>query len=414
MNKSCLRFLNQKTVEKHGGLFGLMKHDVRESIWEDQEINDDYKGKNKFKIIRKIENVVEDLTTIVKAKTKRGVQKNAMIIREAVVELPENTSLEKLITVGEKVGETPIYRSSNKLVIDKKTGKKSLVSIPLLDVNNNQIKSPLGIKLFAAFLHVDEGNWINQFGRSACLLKGSDGNWHDPTGVRHDPKKEGLTWKQHWHGHLWFACVDHETGKTIRPSTDELSQIQTLVANELGMERGIIGSKARHKGTTDYKRDKINEELKKEKERLQKEVKDLGRQVEALEGRKKSIENEMMKAGKKLQMVEQTDMEVSKTLKRILGSMILQDYWIESEEKECTSPLGEKSSYVDTTFMIRVMTQDNEMLIIPVKKNDYYNKKDPLKSKLSYFFFYSISEFEKKSLESYKRKGLNKGSGPSL
>ena len=398
MNKSCLRFLNQKTVEKHGGLFGLMKHDVRESIWEDQEINDDYKGKNKFKIIRKIENVVEDLTTIVKAKTKRGVQKNAMIIREAVVE--------KLITVGEKVGETPIYRSSNKLVIDKKTGKKSLVSIPLLDMNNNQIKSPLGIKLFAAFLHVDEGNWINQFGRSACLLKGSDGNWHDPTGVRHDPKKEGLTWKQHWHGHLWFACVDHETGKTIRPSTDELSQIQTLVANELGMERGIIGSKARHKGTTDYKRDKINEELRKEKERLLSEVKDL------LE-KKAAINNYFQHNRQLLNYIRNTRMEIKQKLESIISPLKVQNIEIRTETKEYHSQTGEMTTYDDILYSIRVLTPEGKEQVIEVRKDDYYKAKDPAVKQISKYFF-GLSDLKRQVLSSDKSQTSKNSKGPSL
>ena len=262
MNKSCFRILNQKTVEEHGGLSGLMRHDRRENIWADQEINEELKKENEYKQARRLDDVKREHEKIIRERTGRGMQKKTMDVREGVVELPDNATIKGLWHIGEIIASTPILRSRNKKIVVN--GKSVLVAEPLLDVNGKQVKVPLEIKPFAAFLHRDEGHWIGKDGLSAHLMKGKDGKWYDPAGKEHNPKKEGLIWKRHIHGHLWFDVIDYNTGKTIRPSVEELSQLQTLVALELGMERGEVGSKRKHTSKEIYRLQKIEEEMDKE------------------------------------------------------------------------------------------------------------------------------------------------------
>ena len=267
--KSCLRLLNAKTVESHGGLSGLIRHDRRENIWSDQEINEALIGSNAYHILRSFDDVRKENAKTVKDKTGRRMQDNTLDIREAVVELPDGISIEKLEELGHTICRTPILRSKNKKVYK---GKKSiLVSEPILDKNGKQVISPLGVKLIAAFLHKDEGHWINRDGDSAHLQKDENGNWRDVDGTVHDPKKEGLLWKVHTHGHLWFSMIDLETGKTIRISSDELSQLQTLVAETLGMERGEYNSKRTHLDQKAYNKKQIRDGLANEVKQKQAE-----------------------------------------------------------------------------------------------------------------------------------------------
>jgi|AntDeeMinimDraft_4_1070355.scaffolds.fasta_scaffold05522_2 hypothetical protein len=65
-----------------------------------------------------------------------------------------------------------------------------------------------GMKCFQIHIHRDEGRWVND------------------------------EFKFNYHAHMVFRWQDMETGKTLRLNKADLSQIQTLVADTLGMERG--------------------------------------------------------------------------------------------------------------------------------------------------------------------------------
>lgn len=262
MNKSCLRFLNQKAVEGHGGMKGLMMHDKRENIWADQEVNDSLRKENEYKETRALDDVRREHQILVKEKTGRRMQAGTMDVREAVVELHDDISMDALWSLGQAICETPILRSVN--VLERTDGKKRLVSEPVLDADGKQVKSALKIELFAACLHKDEGHWIDTNGNSAHLMKDEHGAWRDLDGKAHNPQAEGLVWKRHTHGHLWFDVIDRKNGKTIHVSTEELSQLQTLVANKLGMERGEVGSKRRHSPTEIYRMQKMMEDMNKD------------------------------------------------------------------------------------------------------------------------------------------------------
>lgn len=73
---------------------------------------------------------------------------------------------------------------------------------------NKKLEEKFGMKAFQTHIHRDEGIW------------------------------EGQEFKHNYHAHILFRWQDMATGKTLRLNKKDLSQIQTLVANELGMERG--------------------------------------------------------------------------------------------------------------------------------------------------------------------------------
>lgn len=260
MNKSCFRIVSGKEIINGGGLGALWRHDTRECVSFFKNILTPLSAKNCYHIIRPLNEVAEKGAEIIKAKTGRRMQAKTLYARECVMEIPEDWGAERMpdvIKVCEKIGKTPIYRYEN--VHEEVDGKKKLVSVPILDENGNHVKSPLGIVLFAVMMHKDEGNWCLPDGRSAGLSKGRDGKWYDGKGNLHYPQREHLVWKCHCHVHPWYNMVDPHTGRTIRLAAEELSQIQSLVAQALGMERGKVGSNTRHLHPDQYSELKVIE-----------------------------------------------------------------------------------------------------------------------------------------------------------
>ena len=254
--KSCFRMISGKEVKSHGGLAGLIKHDLRESVSTFKNIRSELRAQNGYHIVgRPIEDILAENARIVKSKTGRKMQANALTLRECIMELPEDWDKERIndmVRVCREVTTIPIYRYYNKQ--EEIDGKNKVVSYPLLDEEGHHIKSPLELELVAVIYHGDEGHWVTAEGNTAGLAVGTDGKWHDAAGMIHDPKTEGLTWKVHHHCHPWYNCLDRNTGKSIRLASEELSQIQTLVAKRLGMERGIKGSNRARVSTEEYSR----------------------------------------------------------------------------------------------------------------------------------------------------------------
>lgn len=71
-----------------------------------------------------------------------------------------------------------------------------------------RLQEEKGMKCFQIHIHRDEGRWEND------------------------------EFKFNYHAHMVFRWQDMESGKTLRLNKADLSQIQTLVAEDLGMERG--------------------------------------------------------------------------------------------------------------------------------------------------------------------------------
>lgn len=67
-------------------------------------------------------------------------------------------------------------------------------------------------------------------------------------------------WKPNYHAHMVFDWTDHSTGKSIKMSRDDMAELQTLVADSLGLERGVSSSKE-HLNAIQYKSQQEQKDL---------------------------------------------------------------------------------------------------------------------------------------------------------
>ena len=144
-----------------------------------------------------------------------------------------NTSLTErynqiAVMVKEKTGRA--MQTKDRKRVNKKTGKVTIVrgSTPLKegvvvikeDTTMKQLqhfcevcKERWGITALQIFIHRDEGHY--------------------------DVPGDTTTWKPNLHAHIVWDWMNHDTGKSYKLQDTDMSEIQTLLAECLGMERGI-------------------------------------------------------------------------------------------------------------------------------------------------------------------------------
>ena len=144
-------------------------------------IRKDLTHKNEYWMEQKIADRVQKIESYCKEKSGRKLQKNAIPIREAVVVIKENTTMQDLQNLSKKLEEE------------------------------------LKIQIFQIAIHKDEGHY----------------------------DKDTKEWKPNYHAHLVADWQDLQTGKTLKHQSFHYSKMQDLAAECLGMERGISGSLTR-------------------------------------------------------------------------------------------------------------------------------------------------------------------------
>lgn len=95
-----------------------------------------------------------------------------------------------------------------------------------------RIEEQFGIKTIQGYCHKDEGH-------------------HD---------KISGEWKPNLHAHMVFDWTDHATGKSIKMNRDDMAELQTVVAQELKLERGVSSSKE-HLNAIQYKNQQEQKDL---------------------------------------------------------------------------------------------------------------------------------------------------------
>lgn len=144
-----------------------------------------------------------EIAALVKEKTGRKMQAKAEPLREGVVVIREDTTMEQLQELGREFNER------------------------------------FGVTAVQIAIHRDEGHWVGKDGMSS--------------GTKPDEQpKPGDTWKPNHHAHIVFDWYDHETGKSIKTSKLDAVEMQTICAEVLGMERGV-SSDRRHLEAAEYK-----------------------------------------------------------------------------------------------------------------------------------------------------------------
>ena len=144
-------------------------------------IRKDLTHKNEYWMEQKIADQIQKIESYCKEKSGRKLQKNAMPIREAVVVIKENTTMQDLHNLSKRLEEE------------------------------------LKIRVFQIAIHKDEGHY----------------------------DKDTKEWKPNYHAHLVADWQDLQTGKTLKHQSFHYSKMQDLAAECLEMERGVSGSLAR-------------------------------------------------------------------------------------------------------------------------------------------------------------------------
>lgn len=173
---------------------GSERHNNRE-----QELNyvrNDLTYQNESFRIESIADRLNFVTENCKEKTGRKMQEKARPIREGVLLINEDHTIEDLKRLGKKLEER------------------------------------FGIKTIQAYTHKDEGHY----------------------------DKVTNEWKPNLHAHMVFDWTDHQTGKSIKLDKEDLSELQTVVAEELGLERGIPSDK-KHLNAIQYKAEQVKKDI---------------------------------------------------------------------------------------------------------------------------------------------------------
>ena len=184
-------------------------HNFRKKTFD--YIRKDLTPKNEYWQEQKIADRLQKIETYCKEKSGRKLQKNAMPIREAVVVIKENTTMQDLHNLSKKLEEE------------------------------------LKIRIFQIAIHKDEGHY----------------------------DKDTKEWKPNYHAHLVADWQDLQTGKTLNHQSFHYSKMQDITAECLGMERGISKNGTQRLEAVEFKIKKIEEEIKileERKNNLQSEI----------------------------------------------------------------------------------------------------------------------------------------------
>lgn len=179
----------------------------------------------------KIADVLEDIREKYRQHTGQSMQKKATPIREGVVAIEDGTTLRQLQDFAERIEER------------------------------------FGIHTFQIYTHKDEG---------ASVWNGN-----------------AEAWKPNYHAHMIFDWTDGETGRTRKLNKQDMAEMQTMLAECLGMERGI-SSDRKHLSAIQYK----NMAEAEKAAQIEKECRQM-------EHERNTIADELEQAGKKLEDVQE-------------------------------------------------------------------------------------------------------------
>jgi hypothetical protein len=167
--------------------------------------------RNEQWVERSIPEVHQDIAEKYKAATGQGLQKKATPIREGVIVIQEDTTINQLRELADR------------------------------------LEKRFGIHTFQIYTHKDEGAAV----------------WN---GLANE-------WKPNYHAHMIFDWTDGHTGKTIKLNQHDMAEMQTITAQCLNMERGV-SSDRKHLSAIQYKNQMETEkagQLQKDIEQLSRE-----------------------------------------------------------------------------------------------------------------------------------------------
>lgn len=211
--------------------------------------------------------------------------------------------------------------------VNKKTGKVTVVrgSTPIKE-GVVVIKEDTAMEQLRHFCEVCKERWgITPL---QIFIHRDEGHYETPG--------DKTTWKPNYHAHIVWDWMDHDTGKSCKLTPQDMSQMQTILAEALGMERGtskeLTGRE--HLERTDYIIAKQKQEA--EKTRIAKEQ---------AETKLKAVKGEL-----RTEKLKNSAAEVGTTILDGIGSMI------------GTSKVKRQQQQIDD------LTQKNERLHSEIKR----------------------------------------------
>lgn len=294
-------------------------HNFRKKTFD--YIRKDLTPKNEYWQEQKIADRIQKIEAYCKEKSGRKLQKNAMPIREAVVVIKENTTMQDLHNLSKRLEEE------------------------------------LKIRIFQIAIHKDEGHY----------------------------DKDTKEWKPNYHAHLVVDWQDLETGKTLKHQSFHYSKMQDITAECLGMERGISKNGTQRLEAVEFKIKKIEEEIKileerksnlqseidskKEEELIIKETDFLGFQriktEKTIENYQKALKSNNLKLLKSNTELESKEKQITE-LKTKIESLKKEVFFFNSKNATLlTNPNAfavEKKKYLDSVMDTLEKTIKNERL----------------------------------------------------
>lgn len=186
--------------------------------------------------------------------------------RNQIWECPDFGSVSKAIAEARRVVKEKTGRSMQAKATPIREGVAVIsdnTSMEQLHEFCSRCQAKWGIKPLAIYTHLDEGHEI-------------DGEWH-----------------ANRHAHIIWQWYSGDTGKSIRLSRDDMSDMQTMLAECLAMERGKASNK-KHLDALGYK----VKEMEKQRRGLKAQIEKLQQMVDGLENklREREQKNRQSKA----------------------------------------------------------------------------------------------------------------------
>ena len=188
--------------------------------------------------------------------THRSLPKNAEPVKEAVVVIKEDTTIDEV--------------------------KKWAF----------ECQEKYGIRPVGVYLHLDEGHWAEldeDAGQTEEMYRRTDGKeWK-----RLNEKDNWEYWKPNYHAHVVFDWFDHDKACCINLGRKVMSEMEDDLARQLGMERGTPSMKKGYDANT-WKALKETERISKELATAVKKYRSLQTMIANLTSEKDKLEKELI------------------------------------------------------------------------------------------------------------------------
>ena len=122
---------------------------------------------------------------------------------------------------------------------------------------------------------------------------------HKDEGHYQDPQ-DTASWRPNYHAHIIWDWMNHNTGKSYKLDADDISTLQDLAAEALGMDRGVSKSETnkQHLERNDYIVAKQKRELEESKKQVEKLTKEHEQKILACEKLNREIHEKKEKANR--------------------------------------------------------------------------------------------------------------------